>query len=80
MFEDIQIAVDGEELPPSDGNTFFFRHGPKLERLEVLEKEYIKYVFDRNHGAREQTARVLGIDRKTLYRKLQEISQSSMPV
>ena len=80
MFEDIQIAVDGEELPPSDGNTFFFRHGPKLERLEVLEKEYIKYVFDRNHGAREQTARVLGIDRKTLYRKLQEISQSSVPV
>lgn len=78
IFEDVNEQSQQDDLPPSDGQTFFFRHGPNLERLDVLEKEYIKYVFDRNHGAREQTARILGIDRKTLYRKLQEMNQSSL--
>ncbi len=42
--------------------------------LEELSKKYIGYIFDKNKGAKEQTARDLGIDRKTLYRKLKEMN------
>lgn len=42
--------------------------------LEELSKKYIQYVFNRNEGAKEQTAKDLGIDRKTLYRKLKEMN------
>jgi DNA-binding NtrC family response regulator len=38
--------------------------------LEELTRRYIEFALKRNDGAREATARALGIDRKTLYRKL----------
>ncbi len=43
--------------------------------LEELNFQYIKHIFNQNNGAKEQTARDLGIDRKTLYRKLKEIER-----
>ncbi len=42
--------------------------------LEELSKKYIQLIFDKNSGAKEQTAKDLGIDRKTLYRKLKEMN------
>ena len=42
--------------------------------LEELSKKYIRFIFDKNRGAKEQTAKDLGIDRKTLYRKLKEMN------
>ena len=42
--------------------------------LDQLSKKYIQYVFEKNDGAKEQTANDLGIDRKTLYRKLKEMN------
>jgi two-component system response regulator HydG len=42
--------------------------------LEELCKKYIQYVFEKNDRAKEQTAKDLGIDRKTLYRKLKEMN------
>ena len=41
--------------------------------IDKLMKLYIKHVLEKNHGAKEKTARELDIDRKTLYRKLQEM-------
>jgi DNA-binding NtrC family response regulator len=38
--------------------------------LAEVTREYIKKVLEKNGGAKEKTARELGIDRKTLYRKL----------
>ena len=46
----------------------------KPATLEELSKKYIQYIFDKNDGAKEQTAKDLGIDRKTLYRKLKEMN------
>ena len=34
------------------------------------------YIFKKNNFAKEQTAKVLNIDRKTLYRKLKEIDST----
>jgi DNA-binding NtrC family response regulator len=42
--------------------------------LDELCKKYIQFIFDKNDGAKEQTAKDLGIDRKTLYRKLKEMN------
>ena len=41
--------------------------------LNELSKRYVKWALDRNGGAKEMTAKMLGIDRKTLYRKIQEL-------
>jgi two-component system, NtrC family, response regulator HydG len=46
----------------------------KPSTLEELSKKYIQYIFEKNDGAKEQTAKDLGIDRKTLYRKLKEMN------
>lgn len=40
--------------------------------LAALEKRYIRKVLQRTGGNKQQAARMLGIDRRTLYRKLDE--------
>ncbi len=50
-----------------------FTEAEKTMTLDELSKKYIQFVFERNEGAKEQTAKDLGIDRKTLYRKLKEM-------
>ncbi len=44
----------------------------KYRSLEELEKEYIKNVLQAHHGNRSLTAKVLGIDRKTLLTKIKK--------
>jgi DNA-binding NtrC family response regulator len=40
--------------------------------MREIEKEYIKKVLLELGGNKSKTAAILGLDRKTLYRKLQE--------
>lgn len=47
--------------------------------LHELEKEYIKKVLEKTGGNKYQAAQALGIDRKTLYRKLAEIEGRPSP-
>lgn len=54
-------------------DTFDVKVG-KPATLDELAKKYIQVIFDKNSGAKEQTAKDLGIDRKTLYRKLKEMN------
>ncbi len=51
--------------------------GTKLLSVEELINQYIVYVLELNQGVKEKTAKDLRIDRKTLYRRLKEIQQSS---
>lgn len=44
-----------------------------LLTLDDVCKKYIEFIFKKNNFAKEQTAKELDIDRKTLYRKLKEI-------
>ncbi|MBX2994405.1 MAG: sigma-54-dependent Fis family transcriptional regulator [Bdellovibrionaceae bacterium] len=48
--------------------------------LDQITKNYIKLVLNKNNGAREKTAKDLAIDRKTLYRKIQEIEAEGQTV
>jgi two-component system response regulator HydG len=58
--------IDVEVLPEA-----LRRAGPRPHQtLEELEREYIRRVLAETQGSRQQTAAILGIDRKTLYRKI----------
>lgn len=43
-----------------------------------MMKLYIKHVLEKNKGAKEKTAKDLNIDRKTLYRKIQEMESEAL--
>ena len=48
----------------------------ELITLEEMERRYIMYVLENTHGNRTLAARVMGVDRKTLYRKLQRYKEN----
>jgi two-component system response regulator HydG len=71
-----QILVD--DLPPkvrehSAKNLVLSGSQPdELVPLEQIERQYIRHVLDACHGNKTMAAKILGLDRKTLYRKLGE--------
>ena len=44
--------------------------------LHEMEMEYIRKIMEKTGGNKYQAAQMLGIDRKTLYRKLSEIEHT----
>ena len=68
--------VDLSDLPPS----LLQRRSPDVVAeaaarqltLCALEREYIRQILDEEHGNKTRAAQRLGLDRKTLYRKLEE--------
>lgn len=64
--------ITSEDLPDQIKNNLFDRQLSKDLTLDDLEKEYIKIVFAKTSRHRIKTARILGIDRRTLYRKLRK--------
>ena len=50
----------------------------RLLTLDELTQKYIRFALQRNGGAKDRTARDLGIDRKTLYRRVQEFELSAL--
>jgi len=61
------IILEFDANPPAEisGDQFF----KNLPTLLELENNYIEYVLAQNDGHKDKTAQILGIDRKTLYRK-----------
>jgi DNA-binding NtrC family response regulator len=56
----------------SAGSSFFNPAGGKYRPLDEVEKEYIKAVLQAQYGNKSKTAKILGIDRKTLSAKLKK--------
>jgi two-component system response regulator HydG len=79
---DRSATVGSEAAPPSAAASVepapFYglveMHGAPLLTLEELTNRYLLFALNRNSGAKDKTARDLGIDRKTLYRRLQEMN------
>ncbi len=69
MPEDLPSAVQGAR---GDRRVLDEAAEQKLT-LHEMEKEYIKKILEKTGGNKYKAAQALGIDRKTLYRKLEEI-------
>lgn len=65
-----------EMLPPPQPNQVEKLFG-SLPTLKELEKEYINHVLTSTGAKKEEVAAILGIDRKTLYRKEREYNLNS---
>lgn len=66
-----------EDLPPTllqkEEESLFEKAIKKRFTLDQLEKEYIKRVLIETGGNKSKAAEILGLDRKTIYRKLEEL-------
>ena len=51
---------------------FYGKNIQTYPSLETLEKRYIQYILQKTGGRKEKTSQILGINRRTLYRKERE--------
>lgn len=64
-----------EHLPPEiqfPEERHIRKAGEEGKSLEAVEKEYIKMILKKTDGHKNKTSAILGIDRRTLYRKLKK--------
>ena len=59
------LFLEGIDAEAAEVQTLFL----KLLTLENLEKQYIRYVLKITNNTKEKAAEILGINRKTLYKK-----------
>jgi len=64
---------EGVEEEACPGPTIRFPEG-ELPSLDEVEAAYIRHVLDRTGGRKTQAARILGIDKTTLWRKLRRLA------
>jgi two-component system response regulator HydG len=67
--------IDSFDFPENmiqDGEQFFGSNTGDFPSLQELEKRYIGFVLDKTGGRKEKASQILGINRRTLYRKERE--------
>lgn len=60
-----EITVEGS-IEVDEQTSYLFK---ELLTLKEIEKQYIQFVLEKTYGKKEEAAQILGINRKTLYRK-----------
>jgi len=74
---DLNLPDPFVESKPFSGNRFdFLRENSQPMTLEEMERAYILWVLQEVQNNRSLAARILGVDRKTLYNKLAEYKLS----
>jgi len=76
-YDKVTIEDLPEKISNFQGGTIFIGglDPAELVSMEEIERRYIGHVLDAVGGNQTQAARILGIDRKTIYRKLKTESQ-----
>lgn len=64
--------VDIQTSEQSDTDKFFGKAIESYPTIEDLEKKYIQYILTKTGGRKEKASQILGINRRTLYRKERE--------
>ncbi|MDI6853285.1 MAG: sigma-54 dependent transcriptional regulator [Deltaproteobacteria bacterium] len=79
--ERILILEDGEIIQPEHLPSFISQRQAEFQvfsdgeaSLEEVEKRYIQFILRRTKGKRQDAARILGINRKTLAHKIEKYS------
>ena len=65
-------VIEATDLPLNQdlsADEFFANATDDLPTIDELEKRYIRLVLDKTNGRKEKAAQILGINRRTLYRK-----------
>ncbi|MBX3020315.1 MAG: sigma-54-dependent Fis family transcriptional regulator [Bdellovibrionales bacterium] len=70
----VDLSLETPILPSESKTDRLFA---RLPTLKELEREYIHHVLTSTGGKKEEVAAILGIDRKTLYRKEREYNLNS---
>lgn len=69
-------VIEAKDLPTAgEGDVESFFGSTQLgtmPTLEEIEKRYFKFVLDKTAGRKEKAAQILGVNRRTLYRKERE--------
>jgi two-component system, NtrC family, response regulator HydG len=78
--DDLLDFFEGAPAPHTESAHFNVKSlsGESIMPADTMMKLYIKHVLEKNSWAKEKTAKDLEIDRKTLYRKLQEMRAENM--
>ena len=58
------------QLSSANENTFTLRYTDKLPTPDEVIHKYLEFAVMKNGGARDKTAKEIGIDRKTLYKRI----------
>ncbi len=67
--------IEIEDLPAATEasvESFFGAATSQFPTIDELEKRYMKFILDKTGGKKEKAAQILGINRRTLYRKERE--------
>jgi DNA-binding NtrC family response regulator len=67
--------IEESEIPTPDvtnADSFFGRATSDFPTIEQLERRYMELVLEKTGGRKEKAAQILGINRRTLYRKERE--------
>ena len=79
--ERIVILEDGDVVTPEHLPSFITQRQGEFQvfseenyTLEELEKRYIQFILGRTRGRRQDAARILGINRKTLSHKIEKFN------
>jgi DNA-binding NtrC family response regulator len=79
IVESPEVAISVSSNLKASAPTEFYGLAPsqneELITLDELTNRYLLFALNKNHGAKDKTARDLGIDRKTLYRRLQDMNR-----
>lgn len=65
-------VIDEDDIPPAESTPvedFYGRMIQDLPSMEQLEKRYIEFVLVKTGGKKDKASQILGINRRTLYRK-----------
>ena len=62
----------------SNENTFSLRYTKNLPKLDEVIHRYLEFAVHKNGGARDKTAKEIGIDRKTLYKRIKPDENDSL--
>lgn len=74
--------IDAGDIPDPDQASpeyFFGQATGDSPTLEELEKRYIQLILDKTGGKKEKAAQILGINRRTLYRKEKDYGFATGP-
>ena len=77
-FEDDIQPVDADAPALLQDPTRFVIPEQKIVPLDHLINKYILFALSRNQGAKDRTAKDLGVDRKTLYRRVRDMEKDGV--